>query len=379
MISMTGNTRNINKAVTETGTSTARAISLYGIDSLDDLINATLLVRANESGSASATTMQINTLEATSLMVFQGNQIVSPYENWVVSGQLYVLLYNGSQFIAFPLSQSTSGTVSTSNFFELSAAVLDLSNSSSPQEITEAFGSTDIINNFSEALIGGSKIILFKDQAQQGTTVAISVSQQETVTETKQVDIINVIMFTEEDLIPIYLALKFIKNANEEGDFPDAYDSCEANIITLGSSTEGLITDPIQLPKVCDLNDYTDSGCYIGPDSSTSETITISNLPSEIGGTFIYETGSKFIYFNLVVLKRNNSFECTQVLYRLNEGKNDVYIRNASADKVWSSWNKLAYTSDIPTVPQIIEATNEEDATTKSQANPTNLYYWVES
>lgn len=372
MISMTGNTRNINKAVTETGTSTARAISLYGIDSLDDLINATLLVRANESGSASATTMQINTLEATSLMVFQGNQIVSPYENWVVSGQLYVLLYNGSQFIAFPLSQSTSGTVSTSDFFELSAAVLSLSNSSSSQEITEAFGSTDIINNFSDALISGSKIILFKDQAQQGTAVAISVSQQETVTETKQVDIINVIMFTEEDLIPIYLALKFIKNANEEGNFPDAYDSCEANIITLGSSiTEGVITDPIQLPKVCDLNDYTNSGCYIGPDSSTSETITISNLPSEIG--------SKFIYFNLVVLKRNNSFECTQVLYRLNKGKNDVYVRNASSDKLWSSWNKVAYTSDIPTVPQIIEATDEEDATTKSQANPTNLYYWVES
>ena len=371
MISMTGNTRNINKAVTETGTSTARAISLYGIDSLDDLINATLLVRANESGSASATTMQINTLEATSLMVFQGNQIVSPYENWVVSGQLYVLLYNGSQFIAFPLSQSTSGTVSTSDFFELSAAVLSLSNSSSSQEITEAFGSTDIINNFSDALISGSKIILFKDQAQQGTAVAISVSQQETVTETKQVDIINVLMFTEEDLIPIYLALKFIKNANEEGDFPDAYDSCEVNEIILGSSTKGLITDPVQLPKVCDLNDYTNSGCYIGPKNSTSETVTISNLPSEIG--------SKFIYFNLVVLKRNNSFECTQVLYRLNKGKNDVYVRNASSDKLWSSWNKIAYTSDIPTVPQIIEATNEEDATTKSQSNPTNLYYWVES
>lgn len=374
MISMTGNTRNINKAVTETGTSTARAISLYGIDSLDDLINATLLVRANESGSASATTMQINTLEATSLMVFQGNQIVSPYENWVVSGQLYVLLYDGSRFIAFPLSQSTSGTVSTSDFFELSAAVLDLSNSSSSQEITEAFGSTDVINNFSDALISGSKIILFKDQAQQGTSVAISVSQQETVTETKQVDIINVLLFTEEDLIPIYLALKFIKNANEEGNFPDAYDSCEVNEITLGSSTKGLITDPVQLPKVCDLNDYTDSGCYIGPDSSTSETITISNLPSEIG--------NKFIYFNLVVLKRNNSFECTQVLYRLNEGKNDVYVRNASSDKLWSSWNKVAYTSDIPTIPQIpqiIEATDEEDATTKSQANPTNLYYWVES
>ena len=371
MISMTGNTRNINKAVTETGTSTARAISLYGIDSLDDLINATLLVRANESGSASATTMQINTLEATSLMVFQGNQIVSPYENWVVSGQLYVLLYNGSQFIAFPLSQSTSGTVSTSDFFELPIAVLSLSSQSSSEEITEAFGSTDIINNFSDALISGSKIILFKDQSPEGTTVAISVSQQETVTETKQEDIINVLSFMQ-NLMPGYLALKFIKNANEEGNFPDAYDSCEANIITLGSSnTEGVITDPVQLPKVCDLNDYTDSGCYIGPDSSTSETITISNLPSEIG--------SKFIYFNLVVLKRNNSFECTQVLYRLNKGKNDVYVRNASSDKLWSNWNKVAYTSDIPTVPQIIEATDEEDAITKSQANPTNLYYWVES
>lgn len=56
-----------------------------------------------------------------------------------------------------------------------------------------------------------------------------------------------------------------------------------------------------------------------------------------------------------------------------------------TADKITSWDNKSNFSgayndlSGKPTIPQFIEAKNEADALTKSQADPNNIYYVVES
>ena len=113
MIMMQGNDRIFDKVVIEGGTAAARTISLYGVKTLSDLQGVSLIVRANMGGSSSATTMKVNDLTATKLSVFKNGGIEDADANWIVSGQLYMLYYDGVQFIAFPMSASSANKLQT--------------------------------------------------------------------------------------------------------------------------------------------------------------------------------------------------------------------------------------------------------------------------
>lgn len=167
MIQMHGSSRVLDSSVEETGTSAARRISLYGVTSLSELANKPLLVKSLDVGVAN-TTIQINSLTATSLKVFKDGNVVNTYAGWIQASQLYFLVYNGVVFVAYPLGLTSSGGSSTPGLFTIPIAVTSLTSSSTAAQILTAFGSADAELNLQEAIEYGASVnsgIVFEDSA----------------------------------------------------------------------------------------------------------------------------------------------------------------------------------------------------------------------
>lgn len=105
MVNMKGSTRLLDKVLADNGTASARTLEVYGVTSIDELLNVPMLVKSNTDGVDTAT-MKINTFDAKDIKIMKGTEKVSPYNQWVMSGQLYQLIYDGFQFVAYPLGAS---------------------------------------------------------------------------------------------------------------------------------------------------------------------------------------------------------------------------------------------------------------------------------
>lgn len=105
MVNMKGSTRLLDKVLADNGTASARTLEVYGVTSIDELLNVPMLVKSNIDGVDTAT-MKINTFDAKDIKIMKGTEKVSPYSQWVMSGQLYQLIYDGFQFVAYPFGVS---------------------------------------------------------------------------------------------------------------------------------------------------------------------------------------------------------------------------------------------------------------------------------
>lgn len=143
MIDILGDKRVLDYLVTESGTSTARTISLYKVTSLSELTNFIILVKASSVGQAAATTIKINDLDAKSLKLNTNGAKVTPDYEWVGAGEIYALTYDGEDFVAFPISGKSSSPSTGSEFFDIPVEIINLDTSSTAEEIATALGGND--------------------------------------------------------------------------------------------------------------------------------------------------------------------------------------------------------------------------------------------
>ena len=159
MIDMLGNNRILDKVATESGTANARTLSLYGVSSLSNLVNFYVLVRASITGQAGATTIKVNELATGPLKIMKNGILVDPEDSWVTVGQLYMLTYDGTQFIAFPFNEKQEAT-SDIKTLTVGPAFINLDTSSTAEDIEEALGGADAEQEFINALSGDFNIVL---------------------------------------------------------------------------------------------------------------------------------------------------------------------------------------------------------------------------
>lgn len=106
-----------------------------------------------------------------------------------------------------------------------------------------------------------------------------------------------------------------------------------------------------QIPDNSDLNSYITPGKYYVSNGTSAN--TLSNAPTITGG------------FTMFVLERTNGPQRTQIIYMNNSGACDQYIRNHDTNTHnWSSWQKIAYDSQIQTLANGLstETTNRQNA-----------------
>lgn len=104
-----------------------------------------------------------------------------------------------------------------------------------------------------------------------------------------------------------------------------------------------------QIPDNSDLNSYITPGKYYVSNGTSAN--TLSNAPTITGG------------FTMFVLERTNGPQRTQIIYMNNSGACDQYIRNHDTNTHnWSSWQKIAYDSQIQTLVNSLstEITNRQ-------------------
>ena len=159
MIDMLGNNRILDKVATESGTANTRTLSLYGVSSLSNLVNFYVLVRASMTGQAGTTTIKVNDLATGPLKIMKNGILVDPEDNWVAVGQLYMLTYDGTQFIAFPFNEKPD-TNSDIKTLTVGPAFINLTTSSTAENIEEALGGADAEQEFINALSGDFNILL---------------------------------------------------------------------------------------------------------------------------------------------------------------------------------------------------------------------------
>ena len=162
MVEMHGSSRVLDSAVVETGTSAARQIALYGVTSLSELVDKPLLVKSSNAGVAN-TTIQINNLTATSLKVMKNNVTIDTYANWIATGQLYFIMYNGNVFVAFPVGISSVES-SGSEVFNIPIAVTELPNNATTAQMLTAFGTAQNQLDLQTAIEYGTSLITFEDE-----------------------------------------------------------------------------------------------------------------------------------------------------------------------------------------------------------------------
>ena len=171
MIQMLGGNRIFDSLILEDSSSTAteRLIDLYGVESLNELINKPLLVQSANDGEEDDTVIKIvhitddglgeqtiTVVGEADLYVFDNdNNVISPFENWIRANQPYFLVYDGEEFNAYPVSNhSNSGGSDGPRILDIPYTVLSLQNSSTQAQITEAFGGADEERSFQSWLTG---------------------------------------------------------------------------------------------------------------------------------------------------------------------------------------------------------------------------------
>lgn len=314
MIMMQGNDRIFDKVITEGGTAAARTISLYGVTDLSELQGVSLIVRANMGGSSSATTMKINNLAATKLSVFKNGGIVDADADWIVSGQLYMLYYDGVQFIAFPMSASSGSSSSSVEFADFPIDVLNLTTQSSESDISSAFGGAAKVAEFDALVQAGTKIIRFTNVDSFVYYTAIYYKQINV--ENSAVNDIVVVLHNYTDRTDLEM-FTFVGTMTEDGDF-EKYTSVVKKTL-YSSSQEGTLDNPKAFTG--DANTKTTPGVYaITP---------FSNVPNNIPSGVSYGT--------MIVTTDEDASTITQTL----QTSNTVYFRCKYSTNDWGEWVDL--------------------------------------
>lgn len=318
MIMMQGNDRIFDKVITEGGTAAARTISLYGVKALSDLQGVSLIVRANMGGSSSATTMKVNDLAATKLSVFKNGGIADADANWIVSGQLYMLYYDGVQFIAFPMSASSGSSSGSVEFADFPINVLNLTTQSSETDISSAFGGAAKTAEFDALVQAGTKIIRFTNV--DSFVYYTAIYYKHINAENSTINDIVVVLHNYTDRTDLEM-FTFVGTMTEDGDFEKYTNVVKETLYS--SSQEGTLNNPRAFTG--DANTKTTPGVYaITP---------FSNVPKNIPSGVSYGT--------MIVTTDEDASTITQTL----QTSNTVYFRCKYSTNAWGEWVDLGASS----------------------------------
>lgn len=168
-----GNTRLFDKPEQEltTSTETTRLLTIDGINALTDIAGKIIPIIAKADGNANAT-LNINNLGAKNLMYYGNSGITNVADDWITYGQLYLVIYDGTNdyFIMFNFIHILPDTVT--EVYKVNNDILNLTSSSSAEDITTAFGSTDAESNFISA-IQTNKVITLTNLTNYETLIPI--------------------------------------------------------------------------------------------------------------------------------------------------------------------------------------------------------------
>ena len=168
-----GNTRLFDKPEQEltTSTGTAKLLTIDGVNALTDIAGKIIPIIAKADGDANAT-LNINSLGAKDLMYYGNSGITNVVDDWITYGQLYLVIYdsNNDYFIMFNFIHILPDTVT--EVYNVSGNILNLTSSSSAEDITTAFGSTNAESNFISA-IQTNKVITLTNLTNYETLIPI--------------------------------------------------------------------------------------------------------------------------------------------------------------------------------------------------------------
>ena len=168
-----GNTRLFDKPEQEltTSTETTRLLTIDGVNALTNIAGKIIPIIAKADGDANAT-LNINNLGAKDLMYYGNSGITNVVDDWITYGQLYLVIYDGTNdyFIMFNFIHILPDTVT--EVYKVNNDILNLTSSSSAEDITTAFGSTDAESNFISA-IQTNKVITLTNLTNYETLIPI--------------------------------------------------------------------------------------------------------------------------------------------------------------------------------------------------------------
>lgn len=196
MVIFKGDKRVFDKTISEVSTSTSnsRIIEITGLKSLDELTNVPLYIKTTQVGVPICTLEVRNestSLGSINIKTYSNGILTNPKNNWVYSGQTYLLIYNGTNALV-------SNTSEHNNNCSVSADILNLTSTSTKSEITEAFKASESntipILDFIQAISYSKPISLYDDSSDTVTKVLNIIEQKTEVVDTITYYTISVLM-----------------------------------------------------------------------------------------------------------------------------------------------------------------------------------------
>lgn len=221
MILLKGTKRIFEKSIHETSSnSNTRTIDMFGVSSYDELVDVMIPVVSKAGGASGACTININNLGPKNIKIYNGANKVDPYSNWVAINQTYFICYDGTYFIASNINTNASATHEDDDYV-IPNTVLDLTNESTSQDITNAFEGTDNIALFKEAIENGYHMTIdLTEESGIGSAIVIYQFYK---------DSIDTIIIHAKDSIIQY---QFIRGDN------NTYSSVNKEVVSIGGNTE---------------------------------------------------------------------------------------------------------------------------------------------
>lgn len=191
MLLFQGTNRVFDKPTTEdsTSTSTARILTLYGVTDYSQILNCIIPIMSTVAGQSGATTININSLGVKSLKIYKNGNKLNPTNVWTNPGQLYYVVYDGSDVVIFGGNSDNAST--DSPFFDVPDTILDLTSTSTASDITNAFGNESVITGFINA-IQNLKLVRFIEN--NNLKLRLSTSQNSIIGTTTTQEIVQVLM-----------------------------------------------------------------------------------------------------------------------------------------------------------------------------------------
>lgn len=196
MVIFKGDKRVFDKTISEVSTSTSnnRIIEITGLKSLDELTNVPLYIKTTQIGIPICTLEVRNestSLGSINIKTYSNGILTNPKNNWIYSGQTYLLIYNGTNALV-------SNTSEHNNNCSVSADILNLTSTSTKSEITEAFKASESntipILDFIQAISYSKPISLYDDSSDTVTKVLNVIEQKTEVIDTITYYTISVLM-----------------------------------------------------------------------------------------------------------------------------------------------------------------------------------------
>lgn len=168
MILFKGDTRIFDKPIKEDSTSnmSARVLTIEGVKNYTSIINNIIPIQAYLKGLGTAT-ININSLGAKSLKAYINGSKSELPDNWINTNQIYYICYDGIDFIVSGIELSSDNSLGISY---IPKSVLNLTNSSTSDEILTAFDDEDNMKSFISA-ISTRDIIRITDDIDSDTDI----------------------------------------------------------------------------------------------------------------------------------------------------------------------------------------------------------------